>query len=167
MAIFGKSKTEDVKKDDKKSAAVSAVKKAKPEVKKSMKELYGSKAEAKTSVKTEVKKVEGKVEAKPEVKKSEFASSAYRVLLRPLVTEKGSHLGTENKYLFEVDYNTNKIEVAKAIETAYGVKPTKVNIMKFEGKKVSRGRNMGRRKRWKKAIVTLPKGKTIQIYEGI
>lgn len=166
MALFGKTKTEETAKDDKKSADVKAVKKAKPAEPKSMKELYGSKAEEKVSAPAAVAAVK-EADGKVEVKTSQSVSSAYKVLLRPLVTEKGSHLGIENKYLFEVDYNTNKIEVAKAIESAYGVKPTKVNIMKFDGKKVSRGRNEGRRKRWKKAIVTLPKGKTIQIYEGI
>lgn len=164
MALFGKTKTEETKKADKKPAAVSAAKKAKPEAKKSMKELYGAKGEEKAVVADTAKKTEVKSEAK---KNQSEASAAYRVLLRPLVTEKGSHLGVENKYLFEVGYDTNKIEVGKAIEAAYGVKPTKVNIMKFDGKKVSRGRNQGQRKRWKKAIVTLPKGKTIQIYEGI
>jgi large subunit ribosomal protein L23 len=163
MALFGKTKIEETKKDAKKPADVKAAKKAKPEVKKSMKELYGAKAEEKVSVTPAINK---EAEGKPEIKNAQ-PSRAYRVLLRPLVTEKGSHLGIENKYLFEVDYNTNKIEVGKAIEATYGVKPTKVNIMKFDGKKVSRGRNQGQRKRWKKAIVTLPKGKTIQIYEGI
>jgi large subunit ribosomal protein L23 len=162
MSIFGKKKTEEKKKkDEKKSSALGAGKKAKPEAGKSMKDLYGG-AKEKPSV-----SVISSPEGKTEIKKDMPASEAYRVLLRPLVTEKGSHLGIENKYLFEVDYNTNKIEVAKAIAVAYGVKPVKVNIMKFEGKKVRRGRYEGQRKRWKKAIVTLPAGKTIQIYEGI
>jgi large subunit ribosomal protein L23 len=171
MPIFGKTKTEETKKDEKKSAPVKAVKKAKPEEKKSMKDLYGKEgAVAAPVVKSSTAKVsedkaEGKVEA---VKKDSAANSAaYRVLIRPLLTEKGSHLGIENKYLFEVGYNTNKIEVAKAIETVYGVKPTKVNIIKLAGKVMRRGRTTGTRKNWKKAIVTLPKGKTIQIYEGI
>lgn len=164
MALFGKTKTEETKKDNTKPSNAKTVKKAKPEEKKSMKELYGVKAEENITVAPAVKK---EAEEKPEAKKAQVFSNAYRVLLRPLVTEKGSHLGIENKYLFEVDYNTNKIEVAKAIEATYGVKPTKVNVMKFDGKKVRRGRNEGQRKRWKKAIVTLPKGSTIQIYEGI
>ena len=163
----------------------------KPAAKKSMKELYGagkekvsaapaagpegksSLAKASASAKATADKSsfakasEDKSEDRPEAKKDSSASSAYRVLLRPLVTEKGSHLGVENKYLFEVDYHTNKIEVAKAIESAYGIRPTKVNIIKLAGKVVRRGKYEGRRKNWKKAIVTLPKGKTIQIYEGI
>jgi large subunit ribosomal protein L23 len=166
MPIFGKTKIEETKKGENKSAPVKAVKKAKTEEKKSMKDLYGKEgAVAAPAVKASGDKVEGKVEA---VKKDSAANSAaYRVLIRPLLTEKGSHLGIENKYLFEVGYNTNKIEVAKAIETVYGVKPTKVNIIKLAGKVMRRGRTTGTRKNWKKAIVTLPKGKTIQIYEGI
>jgi large subunit ribosomal protein L23 len=157
MSIFGKNKTEDDKKDEKKSATVKVEKKA--GAKKSMKELYGKENISPVA--------EAKVEGKVEAKKSSSGSAAYRVLLRPLVTEKGSHMGVENKYLFEVDYNTNKIEVAKAIQSAYGIKPVKVNMMKFDGKIIRRGRTEGRRKRWKKAIVTLPVGKSIQIYEGI
>jgi large subunit ribosomal protein L23 len=172
MALFGKNKTEDKKKDEKKSAEVKVAKKAKAEVPKSMKDLYKTdsaapeKAVARTEA--EVKSAPAKATADEAViKKDSSASSAYRVLIRPLVTEKGSHLGIENKYLFEVDYNTNKIEVAKAIFDAYGIKPTKVNIIKLDGKVKRRGRYEGRRKNWKKAIVTLPAGKTIQIYEGI
>ncbi len=161
MPIFGKNKAEEKKQDEKKSPSVSGAKKVKPAAKKSMKDLYGAGKE--TAAVSTVKE-----EGKPEIKKdSAVVSSAFRVLLRPLVTEKGSHLGVLNKYLFEVDYNTNKIEVAKAIEAAYGVKPTKVNIIKLAGKVMRRGRTVGRRKNWKKAIVTLPEGKTIQIYEGI
>jgi len=161
MPIFGKTKPEEKKKTEKKSAPVSTAKKAATGAKKSMKELYGDQKEKTVAAPA------AQTEAKTEVKKEASESSAYRVLIRPLLTEKGSHLGIENKYLFEVGYDTNKIEVAKAIEAVYGVKPTKVNIIKLAGKIVRRGRYEGRRKNWKKAIVTLPKGKTIQIYEGI
>jgi large subunit ribosomal protein L23 len=168
MSLFGNNKTEDKKKDEKKPSVVKSGKTAKPEAKKSMKELYGAGKGSVTPVTEEKSSVTETVVDKSEVKKdSVVGSSAYRVLLRPLLTEKGSHLGVENKYLFEVGYDTNKIEVAKAIEATYGVKPTKVNIIKLAGKVVRRGRSIGRRKNWKKAIVTLPKGKTIQIYEGI
>jgi large subunit ribosomal protein L23 len=177
MSIFGKNKTEDKKKDEKKSAPVSNAKKSGKGTKKSMKDLYGDGAGKSSSAKASEDKdkllsAEASPLAKatgnrPGEKRDLSASSAYRVLLRPLVTEKGSHLGIENKYLFEVGYNANKIEIAKAIEDVYGVKPTKVNIIKLAGKIVRRGRYEGRRKNWKKAIVTLPEGKTIQIYEGI
>jgi len=136
MAIFGKTNTEETKKKaDKKPAPVKAVKKSKPEEKKSMKDLYGKEGAA---VVSPAAKVEGKVETAK--KDSSVNSAAYRVLLHPLLTEKGSHLGIQNKYLFEIGYDTNKIEVAKAIETVYGVKPTKVNIIKLAGKVMRRGR---------------------------
>ncbi len=158
MSLFNKNtKTEE------KSTKKPSVKKpaAKSEDKKpSMKELYGSDQ----AVKADDKKVgdEKVVSAK---KSNE--SSAFRVLIKPLVTEKGSILGAENKYLFMVDKNANKIDIAKAVEAAYGVKPVKVNVINIEGKTKNRGKIVGKRKDWKKAIISLPEGKTIQIYEGI
>ncbi|MDD5290652.1 MAG: 50S ribosomal protein L23 [Patescibacteria group bacterium] len=89
------------------------------------------------------------------------------MLLKPLVTEKATNLGVLNKYVFAVSQKANKIEIAEAIEAVYGVRPVKVNIMRAEGKTIRSGRTFGRRKDWKKAIVALPAGKTIKIYEGV
>ena len=159
MSLFNKnSKTEE------KSAKKPLAKKptAKPEGKKTMKDLYGSDGQVVKT--TEEKNGE---EGKAESAKKTSVSSAFRVLIKPLVTEKGSILGAENKYLFMVDINANKIDVSKAIEASYGVKPVKVNMINVEGKTKNRGKIVGKRKDWKKAIVSLPKGKTIQVYEGI
>lgn len=93
--------------------------------------------------------------------------NAYKVIRKPLVTEKVSGLGALNKYVFAVANQTNKIEVAKAIKEIYGIKPLGVNIIKIQGKKARYGRISGKRKDWKKAIVTLPAGQTIKIYEGV
>ncbi|MCX6795722.1 MAG: 50S ribosomal protein L23 [Candidatus Falkowbacteria bacterium] len=95
------------------------------------------------------------------------SSSAYRVLVKPMITEKAAHLGTENKYVFMVSLDSNKIEVAKAVAAVYGVKVDKVNLIRCEGKTVVRGRIKGKRKDFKKAIVTLAKGNSISIYEGV
>jgi len=76
-------------------------------------------------------------------------------------------LGALNKYVFAVAKNTNKIEVAKAIKEIYGIKPVGVNVIRMSGKKARYGRISGRRKDWKKAIITLPKGETIKVYEGV
>ncbi len=92
---------------------------------------------------------------------------AYRVLVRPLITEKATMLGTNSKYVFEVFKDANKIDIANAVEEVYGIRPISVNVVKMLGKRVRRGRTTGRRKDWKKAVVTLPKGKTIQVYEGV
>lgn len=106
--------------------------------------------------------------AGPEAKKkSKGFSNSFRILARPLITEKAADLGSLNKYVFEVFPKANKIEVARAILDVYGVKPINVNIVNVKGKVITRGRYSGKRKDWRKAIVTLPKGKTIQVYEGI
>ena len=122
---------------------------------KSMKELYG-KSEVTTTTK------EGK-----KVKKERKYGNAYRILVKPLITEKAANLGVENKYVFAVAIDANKVEIAKAVDELYGIKPVSVNIIKMQGKKVRQGRTIGRRKDWKKAIIALPKGKTINIYEGV
>ncbi|MEI6378655.1 MAG: 50S ribosomal protein L23 [Candidatus Falkowbacteria bacterium] len=92
---------------------------------------------------------------------------ANAIMVKPLVTEKVTDLNGLNKYVFAVTMEANKIEVAMAIEALYGVKPTKVNMIKLEGKAKTYGRRAGKRKDWKKAIVTLPKSKTIDVYEGV
>lgn len=93
--------------------------------------------------------------------------AAYRVLLRPLVSEKSAHAETGGTYTFVVSNKASKIEIKAAIERVYGVRPTKVNTVQVEGKDVRYGRTIGRRKDWKKALVTLPTGKTISIHEGV
>lgn len=66
---------------------------------------------------------------------------------------------SDNKYVFEVTRDANKIEIAKAIEELYGSKPEKVNIISLPKKVSGRGRN--KRKPFKKAVVTFPKGAKI------
>jgi len=92
---------------------------------------------------------------------------AYRVLIRPLITEKASFLKVENKYLFEVNKKTNKSEIKKAVYHVYGVWPTKVNIINLQGRDVRYGRTHGLTKAVKKAMVTLKQGDSIEIYEGV
>ena len=110
------------------------------------------------------KKVAKEKKLKP---KKEDTKDAYRVLIRPLITEKASSLSVYNQYAFEVAKNTNKIEVRKAIKAVYGVTPIKVNMINIEGKNVRYGRTEGRTKDWKKAIITLPPGSKINIQEGL
>ena len=99
--------------------------------------------------------------------KKEDTGHAYRVLIKPLITEKASSLGMYSQYAFEVAANANKIEVKKAIKKVYGVDPIKVNMMNISGKDVRYGRTEGRTKDWKKAIVTLAPGQKIDIQEGL
>ncbi len=89
------------------------------------------------------------------------------VLLRPIITEKSTSLGILNQYVFAVSAGANKISVAKAIEYRYGIKPLSVNILNYFGKSVHYGRTRGRTSDWRKAIITLPQGKAIDIYEQV
>lgn len=89
------------------------------------------------------------------------------VILRPIVTEKSAHLAATGQYIFEIDPRANKIQVKHAIRSMYSVMPTSVNIQNLDGKDVRYGRTRGTRRNWKKAIVTLPKGKKIEVYEGV
>lgn len=95
----------------------------------------------------------------------EGAGDAYRVLVRPVFTEKSAMLQSAGKYVFAVAKDAGKVEIAAAIRDLYGVKPVAVNIVKIQGKKVRFGRFAGKEKDVKKAIVTLKKGDTIAIME--
>ncbi|UCC16338.1 MAG: 50S ribosomal protein L23 [Dehalococcoidales bacterium] len=90
----------------------------------------------------------------------------YEVLRRPLITEKSTVLQAEGKYAFEVAREANKALVKEAVEKAFKVDVLKVNIINMKGK----SRRLGRRELpphpWKKAIVTLKPGDTIQFFEG-
>ncbi|MDD5342256.1 MAG: 50S ribosomal protein L23 [Patescibacteria group bacterium] len=90
-----------------------------------------------------------------------------RLLLSPVVTEKATSLGQYGKYVFAVPTSANRIEIAKAVQIIYGVTPIKVNIINTSGKDVRYGRTDGRTKDWKKAIVTLKEGESINIQDEV
>lgn len=114
-----------------------------------------------------VKKAAAQKPAKPADFGEKSGDSIFGVLIRPIITEKSSDLGQLNKYVFEVSANANKIQISQAIKSRYGVKPIDINIINNRGKLVRYGRTFGKQKNWKKAIITLPKDKSIQIYEGV
>ena len=91
----------------------------------------------------------------------------YEVLRRPLITEKGSALQAESKYLFEVASKANKRQVKEAVEKAFKVKVTAVNIIIVHGKVRRVGRRQVLSASWKKAVVTLKLGDKIEFFEGI
>lgn len=99
--------------------------------------------------------------------KKHDTKDSYRILIKPLITEKGTYLNSENKYIFKVAPNANKISISKAIWHLYGVRPIKVNIIKVTGKKIRYGRIRGKTKNWKKAVITLKSGESISVYEGV
>lgn len=90
------------------------------------------------------------------------------ILRRPLVTEKGTFLKEKgNKVMFEVAKDANKIEIKKAVEEIYGVHVLDVHTMNVKGKAKRWGLRQYRRPDWKKAVVTLKPGESIEFYEGV
>jgi large subunit ribosomal protein L23 len=91
----------------------------------------------------------------------------YAVLLRPIITEKSTLLTAQDKYVFEVDPRANKNQIKEAVEIAFDVKVADVNTMKMKGKNRRFGRKVTKQPDWKKAIVTLQPGNSIELFEGI
>lgn len=91
----------------------------------------------------------------------------HEVLRRPLITEKDTALQAHGKYAFEVAGNANKHQIKQAMETAFDVKVTAVNIMRVHGKERRIGRRQILTPSWKKAIVTLQPGDKIELFEGV
>ncbi len=90
------------------------------------------------------------------------------VLVRPLLTEKGTHIkDTENKYIFEVRVDANKIQIKRAIEEIFDVRVEKVATMNRLGKMKRVRYRTGRKRSWKKAIVTLADGHALELFEGV
>ena len=91
-------------------------------------------------------------------------NSAYNVIIRPIVTERSFDLMSNNKYTFEVAANAPKEEIADAIEKIFDVKVVKVNTMWVKPKTKRVRYVAGQTRRWKKAIVTLAEGDTIEVF---
>ena len=91
----------------------------------------------------------------------------YEVLRRPLITEKSTDLQSLNKYAFEIADEANKPLVKQAIEAAFKVKVTGVNVITMRGKSKRVGRRLIQTRNWKKAIVTLQAGDKIEFFEGV
>lgn len=88
-------------------------------------------------------------------------------LFRPLITEKTTtNLGSDRSYAFEVHPQANKMQIAKAIESYYGVSVDTVRTMVMRGKVKRFGRHSGKRRNWKKAYVTLAEGEALNLFEG-
>jgi len=88
------------------------------------------------------------------------------VLLAPVVSEKSYSLITDRKYTFKVHKDAHKTQVRQAVEELFGVHVENVNILKVQAKPKRRGLTKGVRPGWKKAIVQLREGDTIEIFEG-
>jgi large subunit ribosomal protein L23 len=91
----------------------------------------------------------------------------YEVLRRPLITEKNTVLQAQGKYAFEIADGANKPMIKQAVEQAFKVKVTGVNVVTMQGKTRRVGRRQVLTRAWKKAIVTLQEGDKIEFFEGV
>jgi large subunit ribosomal protein L23 len=115
----------------------------------------------------EAKTADVKVVKKKSAKIGSSSAVTTDVVIKPLVTEKTAVLASIGKYVFVVSGGANRVQVKIAIKEMFGVMPTFVNIQNVRGKRVRFGKRHGKRSDWKKAIVTLPKGQKINVYEGV
>lgn len=111
----------------------------------------------------EIKKDDKKVPVVQQKNWQRFPIGSDSILMHPIMTEKAMKLSTGGKYVFEVSRSTSKIQIRKAFFNTYGIMPTKIAVLRQEGKEVRHGRQIGRRRAVKKAIITVPKGKQVDI----
>ncbi|MEQ8672892.1 MAG: 50S ribosomal protein L23 [Aggregatilineales bacterium] len=89
----------------------------------------------------------------------------YDIIIRPVITEKSNEMSEDKKYVFEVSQRANKIQIREAIRVIFNVDVNKVNTMIMPAKRGKRGRKFYRRSsQWKKAIVTLEPGNSIELF---
>ena len=91
----------------------------------------------------------------------------YEVLRRPLITEKHTILQAYGKYAFEVAGESTKPQIKQAVEKAFKVEVTSVNVMTVAGKRRRMGMRQLPPRAWKKAVVTLKPGDKIELFEGV
>ena len=92
--------------------------------------------------------------------------NARTVLISPVVSEKSYALLTANKYTFRVHPKAHKTQVRQAVEEIFGVRVLGVRTQNVKPKPKRRGYTTGKRRRWKKAVVTLHAEDTIELFEG-
>jgi large subunit ribosomal protein L23 len=91
---------------------------------------------------------------------------ASQVILAPIVSEKSYQASTHGSYTFKVHPDSHKTQIRQAVEELFGVKVERVNVIKVQAKPKRRGMVRGTRPGWKKAVVQLRAGETIEIFEG-
>jgi large subunit ribosomal protein L23 len=92
----------------------------------------------------------------------------HQTIIKPIVNEKTIGLrDAMNQIVFEVHRKANRIQIRKAVESIFNVRVESVNTLNVSGKRKRRGRIMGKRRDWKKAIVTLAAGDKVEFFEGV
>ena len=89
------------------------------------------------------------------------------IIIRPIITEHSYDIMEEGKYTFEVHPDANKIEIAKAVEELFNVTVMKVNVINVKSKPKRVRYQLGKTRTWKKAIVTVAEGDTIEIFANV
>jgi large subunit ribosomal protein L23 len=96
-----------------------------------------------------------------------LSAFAARTILAPVVSEKSAHLSDRSVMVFHVAPDANRIAVRQALKEMYNVRALKINIINTRGKAVRFGKSSGRQSDVKKALVTLPKGTRLDVFEGV
>ena len=94
-------------------------------------------------------------------------NKSYKIIRKPIVTEKATKLSEFNKVVFEVTSKSNKYEIKSAVEKLFSVKVKSVNIINIKGKVKRFKGDLGKRNDVKKAVITLEEGNTIDISAGV
>ena len=105
--------------------------------------------------------------AAPKTSAKTLSSLTVKTLLAPIVTEKSAHLADAGVYAFLVPVAANRVAVRQAFRDMYKVTPVKVNIIRVHGKEHRFGSTLSRQSDWKKALITVPKGTRIDIFEKV
>ena len=126
-------------------------------------------AAEKVDAKPAKKAVKAKVAAPVKAKKNrEISKKAFSIIIGPIVSEKSAGLASKNNVVvLKVRKSANRIAVRNAIRELYKVTPVRVNMISVRGKNVRFGRFQGKQSDFKKALVYLPKGTSIDIFEGV
>lgn len=118
-------------------------------------------------VKKPVAKKVAKVAVEPKAVSRLVSATTARTLLAPLITEKSAHLADAGVYAFLVPIAANRVTVGQAFRELYKVIPVKINIIRVHGKEHRFGQVLSRKSDWKKALVSVPKGTRIDIFEKL
>ena len=92
----------------------------------------------------------------------------HEILRKPVITEKSTiQKEANNQFTFEVDRRANKVEIRRAVEQVFNARVVNVRTIRMDGKVKRFGRTLGKRRNWKKAIVTLAQGEHVEFFEGV
>lgn len=123
-----------------------------------------TKPAAKISAAKNTKTAKAAPEAKTDKKEAGKATQYSHVLVRPHMSEKAVAMAEKGTYVFEVRTDVSAPEVRNAIKAIYGILPVQVRMMNIRSREVRFGRVTGKTRSWKKALITLPTGKKLDIY---